>query len=215
MTPTENTTAAFQSGAAFHIRLPRGGASAMLRMPTVAEWAARQRRIKTIQKRLGPGMTETSTEGIEAADFELLKAIQKDDSGEYLADDRDHVDEDEAAELVQQLGRADVETDPQIEGDKLTVELTVIGDVVTRHTLRVPTVKELRAHRKASFAFVDLRRGRTQLKANVEEFCRFYDLLKVATENYEGEVAPMHRMAVVSEMLTYLDELEGEADPKR
>jgi len=220
---SSSDTAAFQSEAAFEIRLPaRGGVrkSATLRLPTDVEWAGRQRAIKTVQHRLGPGQTQTETEGVEAADAALLRRLLVDEDGEYLdakgpAGTRDPFDEDEAAELIHRLTKAEVDADPAHSGDSITVSLSVLGGVITAHELRVPTLKQLRKHRKGSFSFVDLRRGRMQMKVNVDEFCRFYDELSATTQGYEGRVPAPHKMAVVSEVLAVLDEIEGEDDPKR
>lgn len=222
MTTTEQQEpAVFHSDAAFEIRLPAMGGvrkQATLRMPTVAEWAARSRAIKTIQHRLGPGQTTTETTGAEQADASLLKRLMTDEDGEYLdkrgpAGNRDIFDEAEASELIRRLVKAEIGADPEHDSDALIVSVSVLGNVETKHFLRMPTVRELRDHRRASFSFVDLRRGKQQLKMSVDEFCRFYDQLAVKAEGYEGPVPAPHKMAAVSEMLAVIDELDSEEDP--
>lgn len=197
----------FHSEANFEIVLRREGVTVVVRMPSQAEWAARGRLIKSILHRLGPGQTETRTEGVEAADLGLLASIRV-DNGEPL-------DDACASAIIERLTRADVEDEPVREGPGFLIPITAFGGIVTHHLLRIPTLKETRAYRKAAYSFVDLRRGRQQVKVSVDAICDFYDGLLQRVDGYEGAVPPMHKMAAVTELMAILDELESEEDPKQ
>jgi hypothetical protein len=194
-----NNTPIFSTDAEFEIRL-RGGDLYVTRFPTDQEWCDRNRAIKTVIVRAGAG-TQTKTEGVENADRELLRKIAK--SG------AEGVDEYQANVLISKLTKAEAREAVAVpEGYEVT--LTVVGGIVTKHTLRVPTEKEIRTYRRGAFVFVDLRHGKQELKTSPAAIGEFYDKLLVKNEGYQGDVPLAHKSSAVIELTQTVDALDEE-----
>lgn len=195
----------FSTNAEFEVALRSGGKSVVTRYPTDQEWADRSRAIKTSTSKIAKG-TQTKSTGVEEADAALLAILRV--SG---AD----TDEFEANALIGKLMKAEAaEARAVPEGFEIVV--SVVGGIATRHTLRVPSERELRAYRKAAFVWVDMRHGRQELRTAPLEIGELYNKLTVKTEGYaEGSEIPLaHKTAAVIELTQAVDALDAEDDPE-
>src|SRR5947208_8804249 len=131
----------FNQGAQFEIALKRQQKQVLVKFPDDAQFAERQRKIKTITKRLGPGRTQTTSEGIEEADAALLAAIRIDGDGPELTPA-------EASVIIGRLLKADAAEAERVGQDKHSIPLEVVNGIKTTHLLRDPSEAELRKFNK-------------------------------------------------------------------
>lgn len=212
--PVQVDRTLFGSAEIFDIDLKREKKSVSVRFPSDEEFAGRSRKMKTIITRQSGGSSTTETQGQEAADMDLLSKIMKGENGEYIAQpDTPACDEYEAGKVLGKLTEAESQ-ESEWDGENIIVPVKVVGGLVTRHTVRMPTEKEIRKYRKGAFAFIDLRHGKQELKSNLLAIGAFYDLLKVDVEGYLNVSVPLvHKIPVVSELMSLLDELDNQEDP--
>ena len=215
ITPAVKAPLLFGAAEFIDIELKREKKAVSVRFPTDDEFASRQRKMKTIISRQSGGSSTTETQGQEAADMDLLSKITKGENGEVIAQpDTEACDEFEAGKVLGKLTEAESQ-EAERDGEYIVVPVKVLGGVITRHTVRMPSEKEIRKYRKGAFSFIDLRHGKQELKSNLLAIGDFYDLLKVQTEGYApGVKVPLvHKVPVISELMSVLDDLDNQEDP--
>jgi len=181
---------------------PAGKKTCRVRWPSDEDWIEHSARRRVVVSQLSREESVTDVVDGERAGAELFAKIRLDKDGP-------EIDEFEAAYLIDRLSRAQVE-DCQRTDDGVTVAVKVPG-VVTRHVLRVPSLAEVVGYRRSFSRIVENRRGKQVLKINLRAAGEFYDKLVQSKDGYEGDVPVIHKAAVVTELLGYL-ESEQEAD---
>lgn len=207
----ETNTPLFDRTQPVAIRLRRDKLTVSVDFPTDEQLAKRHRQTKTfVKKERASGGTAIETQGLEDANLALYEQIRRDDT---------ELDDAQASKVMEHLLKADVDDEPQRVGDAYRIPLTVfavceqdasapVAELVTFHTLRVPTEKELRNHTKQSYQSITHRRA-TQIASNPFAIADFYDLLSQGVEGYAAEVPVVHKMAIVAELKALLDEAEA------
>lgn len=185
----------------FEIPTPEGAKLAKLRWPTDAEWSARSHKRKVIQKNIGRGQTQIEQQDYSAVDLELFNAVKTEDSAE--------LDAFEAQMLLERISYAEV-IDLERQGNQYVITLaTAAGD--TKHTLRVPSAREIMEHRRGFARVVDLPYGRQQIIINLPVAGETYDKLKVSTEEYKDDAVPVvHKSAVARAALDAVESATGD-----
>ncbi len=194
----------FDTTKQFEIAIQSGGRkTAVVRWPTDEEFAARAKARKIVRKTLGRGKTSTDTMGHAEADAELWKRI--------VIEAPEGIDEAEIGAFLARLTFTDA-LEVERHGGEITITLQVTdftrgGDpvFVTRHTLRLPTQRQIRDYSLRSVSRVD--QGRQQvITTKLEAGGELYDQLLVSVEGYgTGEAklpTPLpHKDDVVMELL--------------
>lgn len=176
-----------------------------LRFPTDEEWAEQQRKTRVIVKHLGRGKKETSTPGSEEVAALLLDQIQP---GEKVA-----VDSYTAERIITAVGQVNVDGAVR-EGNLLAVTLRVPGGI-TKHTVRIPSAKELKAYNTAYCHAIDLPYSCQELRINIMAAGELYDAIKQSIEGYACDIVPViHKVAVVRAVTDAVEiVIEDDADP--
>ena len=202
--PATDKKALFHSGAKITINLKRENKTVTVRFPEDEEWATRQAGIRTVIQRMGSGST-TRSEGVEKSDAALLNAIRIDGDAD--------LDDAQASLIIERLSRADAEEAVPV-ANGYEIPLRIVGGMLTRHTMRIPSEMEIRKYRRGAFTFVDQRHGRQILKSNLSAIGAFYDTLNVQATGYSDHVPLMHKVAVITELTQTVDALDAEEDPE-
>jgi hypothetical protein len=182
---------------------PSGKKVCRVRWPSDEEWIEHSARRRVVVSQLSREESVTDIVDGERAAAELLSKIRLDKDGPEL-------DEYEAAYVIDRLSRAQVEDCTRADGG-VAVALKAPG-AVTRHVLRVPSLAEVVGYRRSFSRIVENRRGKQLLKINLRAAGEFYDKLVQSKDGYTSEVPVIHKAAVVTELLVYLEsEQEGDA----
>jgi hypothetical protein len=182
---------------------PAGKKTCRVRWPSDEEWIEHSARRRVVVSQLSRDESVTEILDGERAAGELLAKIRIDKDGPDL-------DEYEASYVIERLSRAQVDDCARADGG-VGVTLKVPG-VVTKHVLRVPSLAEVVNYRRGFSRLVENRRGKQLLKINLRAAGEFYDKLAQSKEGYAVEVPVIHKAAVVTELLVYLEaEQEGDA----
>jgi len=182
---------------------PAGKKACRVRWPSDEEWIEHSARRRVVVSQLSRDESVTEILDGERAAGELLAKIRIDKDGPDL-------DEYEASYVIERLSRAQVDDCARADGG-VGVTLKVPG-VVTKHVLRVPSLAEVVNYRRGFSRLVENRRGKQLLKINLRAAGEFYDKLSQSKEGYAVEVPVIHKAAVVTELLVYLEaEQEGDA----
>jgi hypothetical protein len=144
---------------------------------------------KVLIKDLGRGKQETTTSKQEGFDGKLLNEIREPGPD---------VDEAEATYIIDVVTQS-VVIDIKREGPAYRVFLSVPGDVVTEHALRLPTQGQIVDHRRASAKFISLPLGMREFRVNYGHAAHLYDELCEETSGYaDGTKVPLnHKSAVI------------------
>ncbi len=182
---------------------PSGKKACRVRWPSDEEWIEHSSRRRVVVSQLSREESVTDIVDGERAAAELLAKIRLDNDGPEL-------DEFEAAYVIDRLSRAQVQECERADGG-VAVSLKVPGSATT-HVLRVPSLAEVVAYRRSFSRIVENRRGKQLLKINLRAAGEFYDKLIQSKDGYVGDVPVIHKAAVVTELLVYLEsEQEGDA----
>lgn len=174
--------------------------SVTVRYPTDAQWCDRQKARKAIVKNLGRGQSETTSQPGDEKDLEILASIAETDITGW--------DGSEAAQVLDFLSKARVD-DVEAEGTVYTIVLDVLGGV-TRHSLRMPTAKQLVEYRRGLYRMIDLPHNKQEIRVNLQAAGDFYDLVKDHSAGYVNGTPLPHKVAAVQEMVrTFEAEFEG------
>lgn len=182
---------------------PAGKKTCRVRWPSDEEWIEHSARRRVVVSQLSREESVTDILDGERAAAELLAKIRLDKDGPEL-------DEFEAAYVIDRLSRAQVQECERADGG-VAVSLKVPGSATT-HVLRIPSLAEVVAYRRSFSRIVENRRGKQLLKINLRAAGEFYDKLIQSKDGYAGDVPVIHKAAVVTELLVYLEsEQEGDA----
>ena len=202
-TPSENPKVFDRTGE-FTIPIRLAKKTITVRFPTDAELCRRQAMIRITLQRFGMEGTKTKVDGEERADLELIKSIKI--SG-------DDLDGAEANFVIERLLRAEAD-ESQREGDHFVIPIVVTGGIRTTHTLREPTIAEIRKHDRATAEdTINGRRG-AEFRISPARFGEFYDRLLKETNGYVGEVPVSHKVVVVRELVAAARQIETEDNPE-
>jgi hypothetical protein len=181
---------------------PEGRKACRVRWPTDEEWIEHSARRRVVVSQLSRDESVTEVMDGERAAGELLGKIRIDKDGLAL-------DEYEASYVIERLSRAQVEDCARADGG-MEIVLKVPG-ASTKHALRVPSLAEVVSYRRSFSRLVENRRGKQILKINLRAAGDFYDKLAQSKDGYAGDVPVIHKAAVITEMLGFL-EAEQESD---
>ncbi len=192
----------FDAERPMRIRL-QGGKEVVVRFPTDDEWVDWRRRRKVVTKQLGRGKTETLPASQEQ-DAELVAKLVNGDGPE--------IDEYEAAIIVEELTRADLdEIEP--EGDGYRVTLTVPGGTTTSHAVGMPSAKEIIKFRRAYARSID-QGNRSEITINLQAAADLYAKLCSSSVGYAGKVPIIHQAAALRAAIDSLESGLGVAEPE-
>ena len=172
-----------------------------VRFPTDQEWCERSRRQRSIRRFLGRGKSEAENLDSSQADLDLFDRIRVDDGA-------DTFDGPEAALVLAKLERTSVEACER-EGDNFRLALKVPG-ALTEHLVRIPTRKEMDVHEAASVKVTGQRRAQ-EIRGFLEPSGALYDSILKENSGYEGPVPIVHKVSIVSEVLSAV--AQDEEDP--
>ena len=174
-----------------------------LRFPTDAEWIDRQRKRKITVKQLGRGLSETIVPDYSDVDLEFVRQIRTDEDGP-------EIDGYEAAEIFARLSRCDI--DEILPASNLfQISMRVPGGI-TRHTLFMPSAKDISLYRRGFSRVLDSPCSQQQLTINLQAASDLYAKLKPQAEGYAGAVPVIHQAAVVQAVIGALESGIGVAD---
>jgi len=170
--------------------------------PTDAAWALRSSKSKFATKSIGRGKTVNERVGSFEPDLDCAKTITKDDLDMY-----------EASNLLAKLGRADV-VESCREGNQFIIELKVLGGSITKHILRMPSVKESHSYHTNTFSRVNDRNS-SIVAVKLEPSGTLYDALLIKNEGYVGDVPLIHKSEIISELITLMAREEEDEDESK
>lgn len=146
--------------------------------PTDAQWIERTRGRHTFVKNLGRGNSQATVIGKEESDLKLLKLIQKNEDVTF--------DGFEASAIVEEMGTCDV-IDGVRANDAFVFTAKVLGDVDTKHTVRIPGFRELKICSDASNRSQATNYGGVKVTANLQPAADLYDKYVDLIEGYVGK----------------------------
>lgn len=183
---------------------------AILRIPTAAEMLERLRNQKTVRRSLGRRRNQFDFVPNPAADLLLLEQIT-------ISRDGEPFDSAEAEHAIGVLSGADV-TGSRYEGSLIHVEMEwkFFGPLTgnTTHSLRLPTVKQVRTYRQNLLSVTDLAHNNSEIRFRIEAATVLYDAILDRAEGYAAgvPVPPHHKSAVIAETIAILEELQEDAN---
>ena len=201
----KETLPVFDAGRPIRIRLNAGAdkKEIALRFPTDEEWVEWRRKRKVIIKQLGRGKSETMVPASEDVDADLVEKLRN-------AGDGPQVDVYEAAMLVDQLSKAEVDDVLEFPGG-LHVELRVPGGI-TRHDIQMLSAKDLLQYRKAFARVLDLPYNKQELTINLPAAGELYQKLNGKSDDYAGAPPIIHQAAVIKAAVDAIESGLGVAD---
>jgi hypothetical protein len=158
-----------------------------VRFPTDAEWTDRARKRKVVIKQLGRGISETQIGHAEEVDAALLTAIREEN-------DNTEVDAFEASQLIEQLGKAEVDDVELVPGGFRVI--TRVPGGLTVHVLKMPTAKDSFQYRRSFARVFDLPYNKQELTINLQAAADLYARLVQSTEGYGDAVVPIIHQAI-------------------
>lgn len=184
----------FDSTAEFVLRLMTGEGLIKIpvRFPTDAEYITWRRGKKILQKDLGRRNFQIERTVPEPRDLALLTAIRKHKDGAVI-------DEADALVMINQLTDCDVPTRPVREGNAYLIEMKVLKRLETKHTLRIPSMKEMMSHQGSSV--INGAYGYQEIRLNPQAAGDFYDRLAQGNEGYAGAVPVVHKAEALNVLL--------------
>jgi hypothetical protein len=183
------------------VTAPEGDKNVTVRFPNDEELAARSAKTKLVVRQLSRGKSMTEPQANEKLDLELFEKIKV--SGAEL-------DEYEAAQVIGRLVRCEV-TDSAREGNTFRVDLKVHG-AETMHILKIPSARQAQQYGRQAISVIEGRHGLQEMKLNLSAAAKLYDDLVISAEGYAGVTPLPHKSAVISEIMTLLNQDEDEID---
>lgn len=180
--------------------------------PSDADWKRRAKQVRTKREQSGRDKTKASVIGEEPAALELFDKIRRDTDGEPF-------DAAEALEVIDRLEYCELceseDGDPGVDvrGDKITVRVAALkhkGRALfngMNHTLKHPSMRQIRDYVKGSFDLNIIRRG-TETTYPLAASEALYDALVEKAEGYSGAVPVVHKTFVVDRALDAISELQ-------
>jgi len=191
----------FDVNAAITLKLlsPEGERKIRVRFPTDQEWADRARKRKVYIKQLGRGISETHVGHAEEVDAALLVAIRE-------PNDSTEVDACEASQLVEQLGKAEVDDVEPVPGGFRVV--TRVPGGLTVHTLKMPSAKDSFQYRRSFARVFDLPYNKQELTINLQAAADLYARLVQSTEGYGG-AQPVGTVPIIHQAVAVKAAVDG------
>jgi hypothetical protein len=188
---------------ALNLHSPDGPKKVLVRFPTDSEFIEWRRKKKIVQKDLGRRKFQIESSVPEACDLTLLSEIRLDkENGPSL-------DEAEAYYAIGQLAEAEVKEQPQREGSAYVIRMKIMRKLTTKHTLRVPSVREMMDYERMRSSVVFGQYGQQEIRINFRASAELYDKLKLSTEGYANEIPVPHKAEAVNVLL---QEIRGEQE---
>lgn len=183
---------------------PEGTKKATVTFPTDDQWIERMRSQRTIIRNLGRGKSTTDFTDISAHAKVLFDAIKV---------EGDDFDQWEAQRAIGQLAKAEPE-EAERDGNTFVIPIRTIAGL-TKHTLRIPSQKDLADYHRRSVSIIDGRHGVQEVRINLQASGELYDKIAVKTEGYAGHIPIIHKSAALNELINLLRyEDEEERDPE-
>ena len=193
----------------FKIKVPNPPKVAFVTLPTTAQMMLRLNAQKTVRHSLGRGKSETRAVQNQEADLKLFKTIRLDANGPEF-------DMHEAAMVIGKLTYCEA-TETARSGEEFMVTVdTPFGEVM--HTVRMPFQPEIHAYRSAALSEMEMRHGQTEYRFKPDVAVTLYKQIAKAIEGYVdtislSDVPPHHMIAVVSEVVSRMDDIDPLMDP--
>ncbi len=212
---SEERKAVFDAALPIRIRLSAGAEKkeVVVRFPTDEEWVEWRLRRKVIIKQLGRGQSETTTPNSEEADADLVEKLRSRETelvGQSQTVAGPELDKYEAAMVVDQLQRAEVDDVFEFPGG-LHVALRVPGGTV-HHDIQMLSAKDLLQYRRAFARVLDLPYNKPQLTINLPAAGELYDRLGGKSDDYAGAVPISHKASIVRAAVDAIESGLGVAD---
>lgn len=195
------------------IQIYSGGPKACtVTWPSDADWKRRANKVRVKSESIGREKTKSSVIGAEPAALDIFERVRVDKDGSPF-------DAAEAFEVIDRLEYCELQEDedggPSIDlrGDQVTITIgamrhrkgAAFGGL--RHTLRHPSMRQIRDYRNACVDLFAVRRG-TEMTQPLGPGEALYDALAVSSNGYAGAVPVIHKDFVVSHLLEAIKELE-------
>jgi hypothetical protein len=195
----------FDSSIPYELYIRSGGdRKARLRFPTDAELIERTRKMRPVRRDLGRSRSQFDVPNLTDVNADLFTLLRN-------PDDTEAVEKEDASAFIGKLLRADV-VDSYRAGDQFVVDLVVAAGHQVRHTLRMPTQRDLLDYGRQSVRTIDSRRTH-DMRFSLEPAGALWDKLQVSTEGYKnGSVPIVHKDAALLEVMALM-EVE-DADPE-
>ncbi len=182
------------------VRCTEGVKQVTARYPIDEELIQAYRSRKIVTTSVGKGLTKTDVEGADEANLQLFNQIRE--SGDDLL-------AEEASHVVEQILQSKVVDVQETGGTAIITLKTAAGE--TKHTLRYPTVAEVRRYRRVAYELLSGRFGKQMLRVNLQADITLYDAICVSTDGYTSAVPANHKSAVLAEFLSIA---EGDEAPE-
>jgi hypothetical protein len=188
----------FDAGAEIELglRLESGDRSVVVRFPTDAELAERQRRRPVLIRNQGRGVTEQVPAEPGEPDLALFSKI--------ALNGKPSVTKEEAYQIAEILTSISV-LGVEVEGDRAAVTMHVMTGLTVRHSLDVPTAGRVVIFRRAAFKMSTQPYGVQQIRLNAEAGARLWDECHGRTEDYAGAVPAIHKDAAARAVVEFID----------
>lgn len=183
---------------------PGGVKEIRLRFPNDEDWIERNRRIKTVTRRVG----NEETYILNDPDEHELELLNK-----YRIGDDPECDEFDARQVFESIGDSEAYEDPVFEDGVFSIPLKVPGGV-TKHFLRMMTSKELHQYKK-HLSGISTTGKLTIYSINLAFGGDLYKKLLVRNEGYASGVVPIvHQVKAVVLARAALASQLGEVEPE-
>jgi hypothetical protein len=161
----------------------RLGGELTVRWPSDAEWIARLKARKFIQRRLGRGVTQTIPPKPSEVDLKVYEAISLNGTPALSMA--------EACQVLDAIGACSA-ISGKIEGMTATIELNLPTGVVTHH-IKVPSAEQMNEYKLSSFKVLDLPFSQQEITYTPEAGGRIWDACDPKVEGYQGAVPVTHK----------------------
>jgi hypothetical protein len=179
------------------LRLESGDRSVVVRFPTDAELAERQRRRPVLIRNQGRGVSEQVPAEPGEPDLALFDKI--------ALNGRPSVTKEEAFQIAEILTSTTV-LGVEVDGDRALVTMHVMTGLTVRHSLDVPTAGRVVLFRRGAFKMLSQPYGVQQIRVNAEAGARLWDDCHGSSQDYAGGAIPaIHKDAAVRAVVEFID----------
>ncbi len=192
--------------------LSGGEKVATVRYPTDEELIQRTKRLKSVRRELGRGLSEFDITNSEQVELEIFEKI--------FVESKEPFDAYEALDYMGQMLNTEVTESHRNGSNSFVVEMQVpVGKDVTKkviHTLRMPTQKDVVEYKRESVRAVQAKRH-IEVRHSIEPALRLWDKYQVSTEGYaEGSPVPAnHKDRAMLEVMDLMRQITEGSDPER
>jgi hypothetical protein len=180
--------------------LESGDTSVLVRFPTDAEVADRQRRRPVLIRNLGRGVSQQVPAEPGEADLKLFEHI--------ALNGKPAVTKEEAYQIAEILTAVTVQG-VEVEGDRATVTMLIMTGLTVRHTLDVPKTGRIVKFRTAAFSMSSLPYGVQQIRLSADAGARLWDECHGSSSDYTGPIPAIHKDAALRAVVEFLDHRLG------